>query len=231
MELLTSELNDNTVDKIFDYVRLHLKKSEPTNQETKLVIDLIFKMFNDEAFKEDILNDEDIDVKAQIEEYNKIMYHLRFINENYDNENLEVKIKESCTFIFDFFKQRFNDMDELNQSMETFSDQLVNTCKELEEKLKLKEIANDILKNNDHKILKDNMLWISNRLNKFSNEDIIIVKNNKYLGYPIKYDEVLKNNSLDKELMIKYQVYLDIENTLSLYECLTKKLVNNNEPQ
>lgn len=199
--------------------------SKEMNKDYKLLIYLIYSLFNEEnfvreieaEFNKELVSTKDFkeltNLKKDIELLENLKIDSKFIWENFDNKSKIEEVQRKIGSVFIYFRKKADEQKDLYNSLDELDKTLLNSVDILEDKIKMNEIVNDVKINYrtlDKFKLEEYQKWLEKKLLSFDKGDYLEVQQD----IEKDYSELIKNS--EGEEQIKYGVLCDIKNTLEL---------------
>lgn len=194
-------------------------------KDYKLIIYLIYKLFNEDNFvreievesNKELVNTKDYkeltNLKKEIELLENLKIDTKFIWENFDNKSKIEEVQRKIGSVFIYFRKKAYEQRDLYNSLDDLNKTLLNSVDILEDKIKMNEIVNKVKINYrtlDKSELEEYKKWLENKLLSFNKDDYLEVQQDLEKDY----SELIKNSEGKEQ--IKYGVLCDIKNTLEL---------------
>lgn len=224
LEIFMQKYNEFKENKEMDQeIFLNYKK------DTKIVFTILYNFFDNVN-----MDEEDSDYEEDKENFDLLKSNIMIVINNIDeiesynslskNELLNYAIK----YVLNYFEKGRDNMEELNKVMSSGIDMLNNSLDKINNTFKIKEILNDVNKDDVSKeYLIENNKWCKEHLrDNFKKEDVMVVIEKIQKFDTTDYKELFEKEE-DNEIKNRYIQYIQIENVLNsilLIESKIKKI-------
>ncbi len=221
LEIFMQKYNEFKENKEMDQeIFLNYKK------DTKIVFTILYNFFDNVN-----MDEEDSDYEEDKENFDLLKSNIMIVINNIDeiesynslskNELLNYAIK----YVLNYFEKGKDNMEELNKVMSSGIDMLNNSLDKINNTFKIKEILNDVNKDDVSKeYLIENNKWCKEYLrDNFKKEDVMVVIEKIQKFDTTDYKELFEKEE-DNEIKNRYIQYIQIENVLNTILLIESKI-------
>lgn len=186
-------------------------------KETKIMFTILHNFFDSVN-----MDEEDSDYEDDKENFDLLKSNIMLVINNldkvesYNSLSKNDLLNSAMKYVLNYFENGRNNMEELNKVMSSGIDMLDNSLNKINNTFKIKEILNDVKKDDVSKeYLIENNKWCKEHLrDDFKKEDVMVVIEKIQKFDTTDYKELFEKEE-DAEIKNKYIQYIQIENVLN----------------